>query len=146
MSDKLPRAIRLLSIHGESALRASLDKGKYIKPMVPKIIAANLRKRAIADGTYGAFEPDLGGWDPAWDTQRKMFIMKPFKGHLRERNRPERARKVTVAMEGMPARLGKLRQEVEDRKPKKDITFLFKRVLAMAPKFNTTGRGSGASR
>jgi hypothetical protein len=143
MSDKLPRAIRLLSIHGEAALRATMDKGKYIKPMIPKRIAANLRKRAIEEGTFGAFEPDMGGWNPVWDGEKKMHILKSYKGHARERDRPDRARKVTEAMKGMPDRLKKLRQDVEDRKPKQDITYLFKRVLAMAPKLNTTGKGSG---
>ena len=32
----------------------------------------------------------IGGWDPAWDIPKKMFILKPHKGHLRDRNRDER--------------------------------------------------------
>ena len=131
MTTKLPRAIRLLSQHGDAALRASLEKGKYIKPMIPKRIAANARKRAIRDGTYGTFEPGVGGWDPAWDTTRKMFLLKPYKGHVRERNRPDRAKKVTTAMEGMPARFEQLAKDVESRKPKKDIAYMFRRVAEL---------------
>ena len=130
---KLPRAIRLLSVHGEAALRPAFDKGKYMKPMVPRRIAANIRNRALREGTYGAFEPELGGWEPAWDNVKKVALLKPYKGHVRERNRAERARKVVTSMEGMPARFEKIAKEVEDRKPKKDISFIFKRVQSLSP-------------
>jgi len=131
--NKLPRALRLLSVHGEAALRPSFDKGKYMKPMVPRRIAANFRKRALLEGTYGAFEPEMGGWEPAWDNVKKVALLKPYKGHVRERNRAERARKVVTSMEGMPARFEKMAKEVEDRKPKQDISYLFKRVASLSP-------------
>jgi hypothetical protein len=87
---KIPRALRLLAAHGGAALRPSLDKGKYIAPLVPRRIAADVRKRAIVQGTYGSFSLPVGGWDPAWDETKKMFVMRPYKGHLRDRNRKER--------------------------------------------------------
>ncbi len=101
--------------------------------MIPRRIAANIRNRALRDGTFGAFEPELGGWDPAWDSVRKVHMMKPYKGHARERNRAERARKVTASMEGMPARFEKLVKDANDRKPKQDIAYLFKRIQSLAP-------------
>jgi len=58
-----------------------------------------------------------------------MFLLKPFKGHLRDRNRQQRANKVTTALEGMPARIEQLEKDIESRKPKKDIAFMFKRVM-----------------
>jgi hypothetical protein len=135
---KLPRTLRLLSQHGDSALRASLEGGKYIKPMIPKRLAANYRKRAIREGTYGAFEPGHGGWDPEWDSTRKMFLLKPYKGHLRDRNRPDRANKITTAMEGMPERVAQLAKDIESRKPKKDIAWMFRRVVDL--KYSGAGR------
>ena len=87
---KLPRALRLLAQHGVAALRPSLDKGRYIAPMIPRRIAADVRKRAIVQGTYGSFSLPIGGWDPAWDETKKMFVMKPFRGHSRDRTRKER--------------------------------------------------------
>ena len=87
---KLPRALRLLAQHGVAALRPSLEKGRYIAPMIPRRIAADVRKRAIVQGTYGSFSLPIGGWDPAWDETKKMFVMKPFRGHSRDRTRKER--------------------------------------------------------
>jgi hypothetical protein len=74
--------------------------------MVPTRVATYIRKRAIVEGTYGKFIPhigkncmflslhsnhsSLGGWDPAWDDQRKFHLIKPMKGHLRDRTRAKR--------------------------------------------------------
>ena len=63
---------------------------RYIGPLVSKQHAAKLRKRALAEGTFGRFVPNEGGWDPAWDEPRKIFITKPAKGHIRERTRETR--------------------------------------------------------
>lgn len=52
---KPPRAIRLLAEHGAAALRPRIDKGRYIAPLVPKRVAANIRKRAVIEGTFGTF-------------------------------------------------------------------------------------------
>ena len=62
--------------------------------------------------------------------------MRPEKGHLRDRNRAERAEKITKAMKGMPERIERYDKEVEDRKPKKDLTFIFKRVQKIAANKN----------
>ena len=57
-----------------------------------------------------------------------MFALRPNRGHKRDRTRPERAEKITKALKGQPDRFDKLAQEVKDRKPKKDILFMFKVV------------------
>ena len=86
---------------------------RYLGPLISRRQAGDLRKRAIIRGTFGqfsypagmiAYNPyfvnlrlggyylkwNLGGWDPAWDEEKKMFIMKPHKGHKRERDRESR--------------------------------------------------------
>ena len=73
-----------------------------------------------------------GGWDPAWDQPRKVFMYRPFRGHKRERTREGRADKITKAMEKQPARLSAMKDEVNSRKPVKDINYLFKRAAEFA--------------
>ena len=86
---------------------------RYLGPLISRRQAGDLRKRAIIRGTFGQFSYpagmiahnpyfvnlslgvyhlkwNLGGWDPAWDEEKKMFIMKPYKGHKRERDRESR--------------------------------------------------------
>lgn len=58
--------------------------------------AADLRKLALKDGTFGSFTPMQGGWDPAWDAPRKIFMLRPYKGHKRERTRAARFNIVVV--------------------------------------------------
>ena len=67
-----------------------------------------------------------------------MFLLKPYKGHLRDRNRPDRANKITTAMEGMPERVAQLAKDIESRKPKKDIAWMFRRVVDL--KYSGAGR------
>lgn len=70
--------------------------GKYRAPLISKRKAADLRKRAIVDGTFGSFQllgPNnqvVGGWNPDWDVPRKMFSLRPPKGHIRDRTREMR--------------------------------------------------------
>jgi len=118
----------MLTMYGADALRPSLYKGRYIAPLVSRRVAAGIRKRALIEGTFGSFQANEGGWDPSWDISKKMFFLRPHKGHKRERTREDRANKITTAMEGMPARMEKHKQEVEDRRPKKDIFHMFKRA------------------
>ena len=87
---KPPRSIRLLTQYGVDALRPALVNGRYIGPMIPRRKAADLKKRAIIEGTYGEFTPNVGGWNPDWEIPRKMYIIKPDKGHSRERTREQR--------------------------------------------------------
>ena len=44
----------------------------------------------LLKGSYGSFSAETGGWDPKWDTPRKIVTMRPYRGHKRERSRPER--------------------------------------------------------
>ena len=138
-STKLPFALKILSQYGEKALKSHISNGKYYGPLVSRRRQANLRKTAIINGTYGKFEPFKGGWNPDWDRPRKMFVIKPAKGHIRERTRADRVMKIKKALEGMPDRLKKLRQDVKDRKPTKDLSYLIKKVGNMGAKGRSPG-------
>ena len=83
-------------------------------------------------GTYGAFIPNVGGWDPTWDAPRKIYNLRPWKGHKRERTREERFQKIETAMKEQPAKLEKYRQDILANKPKKDLFYQFKRVMRIA--------------
>ena len=95
-SIKPPRSLRLLAQYGADAMKPKVIMGKYIRPLISRRIAAKLRKRAIVDGTFGSFKlldannNILGGWDPAWDQPKKLYFLRPFKGHIRDRTRQSR--------------------------------------------------------
>jgi hypothetical protein len=76
--------------------------------------------------------PHPGGWDSTWDEPRQIHFVRPLKGHKEERNREERAQKIDAAMKSMPDKLKKYQQEANDRKPKKDILFHYKRLADLA--------------
>lgn len=57
-----------------------------------------------------------------------MYLIKPLKGHKRERTRDARATKISSAMKGMPDRIKKYEQDIKDKKPKKDLASIFRRV------------------
>ncbi len=59
-------------------------------------------------------------------------MLNPNKGHRNERNRVERAKKIEDAMKIMPEKIKKLEQEVEERKPKKDVFYKFKKAMDLA--------------
>ncbi|RYG67555.1 hypothetical protein EON64_07175 [archaeon] len=79
--------------------------------MISARSAAQLRKRALVEGTYGQFVPNLGrydsfghvicsflmctlcpigGWDASWDEERKVYMLNAPRGHAHERDRAER--------------------------------------------------------
>ena len=94
---------------------------------------------------YGAFDPVKGrGWDAKWDElkPKKIYFLRPHRGHLRERQRPERAAKITKAMAEMPEKIAKYEQEVRDRKPKKDIASMFARVARLNKSKTPLGMGN----
>ena len=70
-------ALRKLCQHGVEALRPQKVNDHWRKPTISKRVAADLRKMAIRNGTYGKFDTETGvGWDPNWDTPH------PKKGKL----------------------------------------------------------------
>lgn len=132
MLSRVPRTVRLLGEHGMAALMPTMKNGKYWSPIVSKRKANVLRKNSIADGTFGTFDPAVGGWDCAWDVPKSFHFIKPHRGHLRERTRPTRAAVITKAMASMPDKLAKMRADVDSRKPKKDFSFMLKRIAGLS--------------
>lgn len=140
-----PRVVRLLSQHGGNALKMDVQKGRYVSPMVPKRHAKALRKQSIVEGTFGSFTPLEGGWNPQWDVPQQFYGLRPHRGHLRERTRQRRFDKIEDAMKAMPDKIDKYKQEVDSRKPKKDIFYQFKRVAAIARKRGKLGGREAAT-
>mmetsp|Transcript_7328 Transcript_7328/g.16059 ORF Transcript_7328/g.16059 Transcript_7328/m.16059 type:complete len:162 (+) Transcript_7328:89-574(+) len=65
-------ALKQLCRHGLEALRPQKFNDRWRKPVVSKRVAADLRKLAIRNGTYGKFDTTTGvGWDPAWDAPER---------------------------------------------------------------------------
>jgi hypothetical protein len=136
------RNIRLLTQLGVQAMKPSYKHGQYIGPLISRRKAADLRKIAIKDGTFGSFTANVGGWDPTWDTPRKMFMLRPYKGHLSDRTREDRAKKIEAAMKAMPDRIAKFEKDIDAKRPRKDFTFYLKRMKDIATK--KQGRPVGA--
>mmetsp|Transcript_7435 Transcript_7435/g.16853 ORF Transcript_7435/g.16853 Transcript_7435/m.16853 type:complete len:171 (+) Transcript_7435:82-594(+) len=64
-------ALRQLCRHGIEALRPQKNNAKWRPPVISKRVAADLRKMAIRNGTYGKFDTETGiGWDPVWDAPK----------------------------------------------------------------------------
>lgn len=98
--------------------------------------AAVIRKDAIKDGTYGAFDPETGrGWDPMWDTAGKIKSLRLPKETKRERTREGRASKIESLLEQADDRIETYRLEKEALKPEPGILNLIKKMTK-----STTGR------
>ena len=85
---KMRSALRKLCKDGIEALRPQKVNDKWRKPVISKRVAADLRKAAIRNGTYGKFDSETGiGWDPLWDTpdrnkkQRKIDSLLVLSGN-----------------------------------------------------------------
>ena len=123
---KAPRAVRLLAQFGADALRPSIVNGKYHGPLVKPRAAAMVRKRAVIEGTVGSFCQHFGGWLEEWDVQKKVFMPRANRGHLRERNRAQRADKITRAMTEQTKKVEAYREDVQSRRPDRSALYLFK--------------------
>ena len=87
---KIPFIVKTISKYGDRALKPFITKDKYYGPLVSRRKQAVMRKKCIINGTYGEFIPNQGGWNPKWDKFKKMFCIRPNKGHKHERTRLER--------------------------------------------------------
>ena len=149
-------ALRQLCRHGVEALRAQKVNDKWRKPAVSKRVAADLRKIAIRNGTYGTFNTETGvGWDPAWDAPERhsrksitedagatavdnilmgsnpggISSIRPAKLHKRERTRESRAQKIENLLAQADEKIEEYRLELEAKKPKPGIEEEFKRAM-----------------
>mmetsp|Transcript_722 Transcript_722/g.1149 ORF Transcript_722/g.1149 Transcript_722/m.1149 type:complete len:126 (-) Transcript_722:33-410(-) len=118
-----------LAKYGAQALRPSLIDGKWVKPLISARRAADLRKQAIIQGTFGKFEAETGkGWLSEWDSVKKIPGIRPPKLHQHQRNREQRFEKIEKAMKDMPNKVEKYRRSVADSKPAQGIETTFKRL------------------
>ena len=94
-AERFRAATRQLQRNGEEALKPQYVKNSWHKPAISGRKAAVLRKQAIREGTYGAFDPATGrGWDPLWDTPAKVASIRAPKESKRERTRESRAQRI----------------------------------------------------
>lgn len=119
-----------LARHGVEALRPRVEQGRWLRPMVSRRQAADVRKAAVVNGTYGKFSAEGGGWDPSWDSPPKPWIMKPPKLHKRERNREDRISKIDEALKGQDDRYLQILKERHARKEPATHENLLKKVTA----------------
>ena len=154
-------ALKQLCRHGVDALRAQKVNDKWRKPAVSRRVAADLRKMAIRNGTYGKFDAETGvGWEPKWDTpDRKkpdklsiaantravdddrllmgsnkggIASIRPPKETKRERTRESRAQKIENLLDQADDKIEEYRKELDAKKPKPGIQEEFKRALSKA--------------
>lgn len=128
----MSRAARLLSQHGEKALKPHKINDKWRPPMLSARAQAKLRKSAILEGVFGSFDVSTGkGWDPNWDKIGKVsgFSMRYPKLHKNERNREDRARKIEVRMEGMDKRIEEYREAKIQQKPEPGIMTIYNNLM-----------------
>ena len=128
---KPPRVIRMLAEHGGDALKATIERGRYVGPIISPRKAKMVRKRAIVEGTFGSFCPQFGGWLEEWDTPRKTYLYRVPKGHLRDRNREKRADKITKALDEMPKKIEAYEKDAKTRKPDKVPLKAFRNALGI---------------
>jgi hypothetical protein len=139
-------ALKKLSQQGVEALKPQLvvrgggaaDQQVWRGPAISSRIANVLRKTAIKEGTFGAFNPEaLCGWDPQWDVD--LAIVKA-RGHGRtrvrvpkkagrQRNREMRAQKIEKNMEGMEERIEEFHSQKQASKPAETFENYYKKLM-----------------
>uniref|UniRef100_A0A7S2UWN1 Large ribosomal subunit protein mL59 domain-containing protein n=1 Tax=Fibrocapsa japonica TaxID=94617 RepID=A0A7S2UWN1_9STRA len=129
------RPLEALAKLGKEAFMPRFMNGRFRRPLIGKRRAANIRKYAIKNGTYGSFSPETGvGWDPAWDKPKAVWIMRPPKGHLRQRDRQQRFEKIEKALAEAPEKIQKYKQARKDDKPQPGLETLWKKITGKANK------------
>ncbi|CAM9250997.1 unnamed protein product [Ectocarpus sp. 6 AP-2014] len=113
---------------GAEALKPQRVAGahKWQTPRVSRRKANVLRKKAIRDGSFGSVVMDadtgkaIGGWDPAWDIFEAPAPrpLRPPKLHKNQRDRAQRAEKITAKLGEQEARLKDLNRVKAVPKPK----------------------------
>mmetsp|Transcript_10805 Transcript_10805/g.23445 ORF Transcript_10805/g.23445 Transcript_10805/m.23445 type:complete len:143 (+) Transcript_10805:61-489(+) len=127
---RLRRATRYLQKHGEEALRPRFVNESWRRAAVSGREAAILRKAAVREGSYGAFDPATGrGWDPLWDKPGKTASIRPPKETKRERTRESRAQRIEQLLEQADEKIETYRKAQQEKKPEPGIETLFKKMM-----------------
>ncbi|OQR99791.1 hypothetical protein ACHHYP_04421 [Achlya hypogyna] len=117
----MQRFLQLSADEATKALRPTLVKGRWIKPMLSLRQQANVKKVAIANGTVGTWTAGTGGWLPAWDLPKQHNVMRTPKGHANERREADRVKKIQTAMAGMDKKIEEHRAALLKAKPIKGL-------------------------
>jgi hypothetical protein len=129
-------ALRHLCAHGEQALKQQKFGGdRWRKAMVSKRVAADLRKKAMIEGTYGTFNTETGaGWDPKWDNPGRMPSLKAPKDSRSFQSREKRAVKIETKLADMDQQIEDHREMLRSRKPEPSFENYYKRLMKSAGK------------
>jgi len=151
-ASKIPIRSALKNLHryGAEALqpRKRTDSKKWYKPKVSRRIANDLRKQAIREDTFGAYDPLLGkGWDPLWDqlsdntdhqrmrgSKISWMQLRPPKETKRERTREARALKIENMLEEADKKIAEYKLAQKEKKPEPGIENVIKRMTKQGKK------------
>lgn len=156
---KIRSALKHLHRIGSAALQPTKmvdptqKRQKWAKPIVSRRIAADLRKKAIREGTFGSYDSTNGiGWDPVWDAKtitrgddgKRIDIcsngklpwmqIRPPKETKRVRTREARAVKIEKLLEVADDKILQHKLDLEERKPKPGIENTIKKMIEKARK------------
>jgi hypothetical protein len=138
-------AVRKLAQHGVQALQPQLqvrgeaaEDRSWRPPAISGRIASVIRKQAVRDGSFGAFDKETGaGWDPLWDVELAKsrsagsgrYRQGVHKHSSRVRSREKRAQKIEKNMEGMDQRMEAYLAEKAGRKPANTFENMYKKLM-----------------
>lgn len=86
----MEKFLRLTATQVEAAMKPTLVDGKWKQPLISGRKIALIKKNAVRNGLVGQWVEGQGGWLDAWNRAEKHHVMRPPKGHLRERNEFDR--------------------------------------------------------
>lgn len=131
-------ALRHLQKYGAEALlpHKQPDSKHWYKPRISKRVAADLRKKAIREGTFGSFDSTTyTGWDPKWDVMNQgggginwMQIRRP-KETKRERIREARAVKIENLLAQSDQKIADYKIDRRSKKPEPGIVNTIKNMM-----------------
>jgi hypothetical protein len=135
-------ALKKLASNGVEALKPQQIAGDVIShwkpPVVPNRIASVLRKQAVQDGTYGAFDVEtLQGWESSWDVElakhkskgQGRIKLRPGNKTSRQRTREKRATKIETSLQEIDQRIEQYYQDKKNAKPSKTFENNYKRQM-----------------
>ncbi|KAI9895915.1 hypothetical protein PsorP6_019059 [Peronosclerospora sorghi] len=117
----MQRFLRMTSAEAEAAMKPRMVDGKWKQPLTSGRKIAMVKKHAIRNGLVGTWQEGKGGWLETWDRPQKHYVMRPPKGHKRERNELERVKKVQAALAAMPNKIAEHKKAVKQAKPLKGL-------------------------
>ena len=135
---KVRAALRHLQKYGAEALlpHKQPDSKNWYKPKISNRVAADLRKKATREGTFGSFDSTtLIGWDSKWDVKNQggesinwMQVRRP-KETKRERVREARALKIENLLAQADQKIADYKIDRKEKKPEPGIVNTIKKMM-----------------